>query len=504
MSVRTRGRGCKAFFAASLCLGAWMAQAQPALSLPFDAVLRDDIAWLVDRGVLSLPLSTWPMPTRMLEAALDQPATTGLTPADADALERVRRALRRSAPGLDIGLRVDSARHPALDAGDDPRGAAEAAVTLRASDAGSGDLRWGAQLRLVAMADPLASSDRTVSLAGSYVALDLPAVQILLGEVDRWWGPGRYSSTILSNAAPPVPAVVLRRHRDTAPGWAGLRWVGPWGYELSFGQLRDYQPAETRTLGMRVYARPLDGLEIGLARRIQWGGEGRPDGAGAFVDALLARTNVGDDERAADPSNELAGIDLRMSGAGPGGSAWVGHAQLIGEDEAGKLPSRRIATAGAQLKHPWNGGRLAWSVEASDTTLSREFGIGDTRDAAPAYRHSSYLDGYYHQGLPIGAAIGGGGRIVGGGVDWVPACSSGACRRLHFAVFDARLSERGDEPLNAVFGASGRLRGLALEWAVERDSFDCSIGLSVQHYPASDRRTAGLTAALRFPLLIRP
>ena len=117
-------------------------------------------------------------------------------------------------------------------------------------------------------------------------------------------------------------------------------------------------------LGMRVYARPFAGVELGLSRHLQWGGEGRPRGTRALADAVLARTNVEDAERGSDPSNELAGIDLRLAGRSEGGWAWVGHAQLIGEDEASKLPSRRIATAGYSSSNRgatagWNGASKA-------------------------------------------------------------------------------------------------------------------------------------------------
>ena len=231
--------------------------------------------------------------------------------------------------------------------------------------------------------------------------------------------------------------------------------------------MRDYRPPGTQMLGMRVYARPFAGVELGLSRHLQWGGEGRPRGTRALADAVLARTNVEDAERGSDPSNELAGIDLRLAGRSEGGWAWVGHAQLIGEDEASKLPSRRIATAGLQLKQPWCDGRLEWSVEGSDTLLSREFGLGSGRAPAPAYRHGSYVDGYYHDGLPIGAGIGGGGRLCTLGLAWVPACADD-CKRVRMAVFDGRVNEQGTEPLNALFGERGTVRGLRLELSTTR------------------------------------
>ena len=40
-----------------------------SLLAPTDRGLRADLAWLVDRGVLSLPLGTWPMASSTLQAA---------------------------------------------------------------------------------------------------------------------------------------------------------------------------------------------------------------------------------------------------------------------------------------------------------------------------------------------------------------------------------------------------------------------------------------------------
>ena len=469
--------------------------AAPGLVVAGHDGLREDIEWLVDRGVLDLPLSTWPMPLALLQPALWSARQRAGAGPDADALGRVERSLWRQRAGASALLRLNTARHPSLDAGARARGSAEAALVLHAESA-----RWAAQLQFNSIAEPIGHSGRNVLLAGSYVALSLPTAQLTLGEVDRWWGPGRYSSSILSNAAPPFPALILARTLDAAPPHRWLSWIGPWGYELSLGQMRDYRPADTKLIGLRLYARPWRGWEIGAVRHIEWGGAGRPDDPRALWDALLARTNVEDAMRHTDPSNELAGVDLRISGRANAGWVWVGHAQLIGEDEAGKLPSRRIATVGAQLKHPWRTGRLEWSIEGSDTMLSRELGLGLERGSPqPAYRHGAYIDGYYHDGLPIGAGIGGGGRLYTLGLGWVPACAA-ECRRVRLAVFDARLSERGPEPLNAAFGKQGALRGLNFEVAAATATFDWSLGLSVQRYPAGPRPSVGILASVRRPL----
>src|SRR5690606_7523978 len=117
------------------------------------------------------------------------------------------------------------------------------------------------------------------------------------------------------------------------------------------------------------------------------------------------------------PSNELAGFDLRLSRRLGGSAAASAYAHLVGEDEAGHLPSHLFGLVGLQLKHAVGGQRLEWTLEAVDTETSRLFGAGSGRHG-PAYAHGVYRDGYYHLGLPLGAHIGG-GRSASLGVAWV-------------------------------------------------------------------------------------
>ena len=68
---------------------------------------------------------------------------------------------------------------------------------------------------------------------------------------------------------------------------------------------------------MRVEFEPtlVEGLEIGLFRMMQLGGEGRPQGLSIWVDAfltrqILVRTREGTPK---EPGNQLAGLDLRWN-----------------------------------------------------------------------------------------------------------------------------------------------------------------------------------------------
>src|SRR5690606_39032635 len=108
-------------------------------------------------------------------------------------LRRVERALRRDTAPLALTAGVNSGRHPALDGEPAVRGTAQAGAGLRVHGE-----RWSARLQLGALADPLARPRRHATLAGSHVALELPDAVLAFGAVDRWWGPGRFASPVLS------------------------------------------------------------------------------------------------------------------------------------------------------------------------------------------------------------------------------------------------------------------------------------------------------------------
>ncbi len=475
--------------------------AEPATSglsllAPSDRGLRSDLAWLVDRGVLSLPLGTWPMPSSTLRAAWSGVDARTLDAADADALARVQRAVRRSTDTVRLAARVNSARHPALDGSDAARGAGNGTLSFYA-----GSEQWGGQLTLGVVADNLTPDGQQGNLDGSYLAALLPGTVVAAGATDRWWGPGQFASPILSTAARPIAGVIVRRAEDHAPETPWLHWIGQWGYELSAGRLAHYDPDGTRTIGLRFYTRPWPNVEVGLSRSVLWAGEGQPHNWVAFRNALLGRSNIDDPAtQGADPSDEISGLDLRISAADAWGGSWAGYLHLVGEDEAGGAPTKLFGTIGVQAKSVIARQRFEATLEATDTVLSRLFGLGPNPTDYPAYTHSTYLQGYYQGRLPIGANIGGGGYLYTLGLGWTPIDHPDQLR-LYGTVFGGHVSEAGPQTINAAFGAPGRLNGLSL--ALEGESaagVKWQIGVSVQRYAGGDRPVTGLQAGIDVPL----
>jgi hypothetical protein len=455
--------------------------------------LRADLAWLADRRVLSLPLTTWPLPMLMVQAAIARVEAADLSPADRAALERTRRALERIVGPVTVAASFNTARHPSLDGQTSTRARSELSLALSRFDEST-----ALKLRISKQDAPLQDPSPSVLLDRSYLGVALAQTMVMFGSLDRWWGPGLYASPILSDAASPIPSLMLRRMSDTAPTFALLEWLGPWGYELSLGRLQNYTPSGSRTIGLRIFSRPLSGLEIGASRSITWAGEGRPDGARALFNALTGRSNTDDPIGNPDPSNELAGFDLRVSLPTAAG-AWVGYTHVVGEDEADYAPSRLIGTLGTQYKHAVGEHRLEWSAESTDTELGRLFGLKPMGRRGSAYRHSTYVDGYFHRGLPIGATIGGGGISVTLGVAWV-APPGHPLDRVSVSATEARINQDGPDALNLAFGEPARLHAVSFRVQSAGRAARWHLGLSMQRLQPAARREIGVIGGVEVPL----
>jgi len=439
--------------AAALCAANEAAASSAALIDADNRQLRQDIQWLIDRGIIEFSASTWPVSIDALEFAIAHKFPVELTRADHEALRSVQRLLQLEREAFGVELGTVSRAHPALADGEDARSRGRLGVYARGE---MGNL--AGRLQANGMADPSGAAHSNTNLEGSYVSGAFLGQIVYAGQLARWWGPGQDQSLIWSDSAEAIATVGLRRGRETAPDSPWLSWIGPWGYDLSVGTLRHYRSNPgTRILGMRLYARPMRGLEIGASRFIQWGG-GDGGGLASLGDALVGRANSPD--RPA--NNEIAGFDLRY-GMAFGDSAMAFYGQAVGEDEAGSWPAKYIGLLGAEYRHGWSSARLHWYVEAADTKVNRAFRAGARGEPHVAYEHSFFRDGLRHDGLPIGAWIDGDARMYSAGLN---VAAGGALDfRYGFRVFhvaaDAGAGWRG-----ARVHAPGSFQGgrMAISW----------------------------------------
>jgi hypothetical protein len=367
---------------------------------PGREAIRHDLQLLADSGVVQTPVTTWPLIWTDVVEDIDEAEPQ---PIDVlTSMERLRdegraatetdRILRRIRIGLEDEPRV------MRTFADSPRERGE----LEAGFSRTGD-RLAYRLNVVRV-------EGTVDEwrpDGSYLSLRAGNWALVGGYPERWWGPGLEGSTILSTNARPLPQVGIQRidSRPFSPRW--LRWIGPWNLVSFFGAFDDDRTIDdARLFGLRLTARPLPRLEIGLSRTAQFCGEGRQCDLSTFGNVLLGRDNRGVNVSDADePGNQLAGFDLRW--ALPD-NPFAFYMQWTGEDsrQGGPWIGSWLRLAGGEH---WSTLRGGWQqrthFEVADTRCKEGGGGFGTRKFNCAYQHGLYATGYRYENRPLGHAI---------------------------------------------------------------------------------------------------
>jgi len=435
--------------------------------LPLDRPLRNDLQLLNDAGVLNLPLSTWPIPAASV-ASLREADLSSQPDGVRGAHARVLRELDRR--GASVELRAANELNPRTHFGDQPINRYETRVAY-----GWQGERFGGRLQgnLARDAD---NEDTEAQLDGSYLAMSLGNWLFSAGAQDRWWGPGWEGSLILGDNARPVPSVAFDRLDTSASESAWLSWLGPWSFSGFFGQLESNRDdaARTKLFGFRFVFRPLDGLELGLSRTAQWGGKGRPEDWSSFWNALIGRSNQGDDDPDLEggDANQFAGYDFRW--ASPIGSApYALYGQLIGIDEAGYLPYKFIGLGGVEFWGTYFGRQARLNVEVANTEVE----FYKSERGGLAYVHSFYTDGYRHRRRVLGHSMDGEGLMVSAGAQWVDRKGDA------WHLLTRRTDQNKIGGTNRAFGVEeeAAILGLELTHARERGPHKFVLSLGAEH-----------------------
>ena len=397
--------------AGPLVLGALLAAGSAGagpFAPPGDTALRHDLQRLNDAGLIDLPLTTWPLSWRDIDGRLADVGPGDLPPSVAAAYLRVKERSRQETAGASgYRLSVSAAGNPRAVRGFEEVPREEGAVTAGLSWLGE---RLAINLNAQVVADP--SDEDEFRPDGTWVGLSLGNWLLSAGWQERWWGPGRDGSLILSSNARPAPGIAIQRDQSAAFESRWLRWIGPWSLSAFMNRLDDERAVDDALLfGLRLSFRPLDSLEIGLSRTAQWCGDDRPCDLGAFGDLLLGNDNRGvnvDPEE--EPGNQLAGIDIRWSL--PGDTPLALYMQWIGEDtrQGGPQPGSWLRQVGIEHWGDAFGLEHRTHLEMADTTC-REGGFGFA-DAKPdcGYEHGIYRTGYRYRGRVMAYPTDGDGR----------------------------------------------------------------------------------------------
>ena len=217
-------------FLLALFLAAPLAALAQPLAAPGDLLLRNDLQLLNDIGATNFPLTAWPLSNGDIRAALDG--------VEADSLSiKARAAYRRTLDRVRYEMDTDivSTRFE-LSGSVEPRFIRTFENTprdegeLRANVSWLGE-RFTVNLSATAVANPFDGDEFRPD--GTYIGVALGNWMLTAGWQERWWGPSRDGSLVLSTNARPSPGISIQRNVSAPFETKWLSWMGPWTFRAS-------------------------------------------------------------------------------------------------------------------------------------------------------------------------------------------------------------------------------------------------------------------------------
>ncbi len=381
-----------------------MAGVASPVSGPGDTQFRNDLLLLNDSGITNIPVNTWPIALGDVAVALNGVEIESSSPSVRSAYDRVKDRARYELETNTVGVRlgVSGAYNPRTIRSfeNTPRDEGEAQAAL--SWLGE---RFTVNLAATYVANPLDGDEFRPD--GTYLGVALGNWMVTAGWQERWWGPGRDGSLILSTNARPAPGVGLQRISSVPIETKWLSWMGPWTFATFMNILDDERVVDDAWLfGMRGSFRPpRTGLEIGISRTAQWCGDGRPCDLKTFIRLLNGNDNRGANIDLEDePGNQLAGIDVRW--ALPKQIPVALYMQWIAEDTRRTGAQLQLWTKLLGAEHWGSIGELSHRTHFEFTNSSSHKGALGEGSIVPniAYEHSIYKTGYRYNGRSLGFA----------------------------------------------------------------------------------------------------
>ncbi len=442
-----------------------------AFSSPWISVeetrLKQNLHLLNDTGAISMQLSTWPVMWSDVQTAIYGIDSAKLNKSQLMALKEIQFEMRyqtKNEMKRSLELAASSSRAVFRDfSGQELEKGRISHIFDWDGEA------YSFQLQANLTTDP--GEDTVESqIYGSYFAGVFGNWVLGIGAIDRWWGSSSQSSLILGNNSQAIPAVFFRTKGVQSFETLWLSWIGDWQFVSFIGQLESNRVIpEAKITGMRFNFQPFDGFEIGLSRGMQWGGEGRSESLTTFLKSLTSQGENSEDQA----GNQLAGYDLRYNFLRMQSYGAAIYAQLIGEDEAGYLPSKFTSQLGLEFNTVLSSGNsLNMFVEHTNTVAGS---IGG-KQFDTAYSHSVYKSGYRYRGRSLGATYDNDAKVFSGGLSYQLFESS---QKISGVVSRIQLNTDGNPGSNTISASSLDLYGIDLSY--QRLVFDGQLDLSVNY-----------------------
>ena len=375
-----------------------------------DFALRNDIQFLADTGIITVPVTTYPLMWNAIMPDIRKADLQPLTDAQKLAVRNIHRhfgfvSRKNNISRIKLYAASSDQRFTSFGSNDfDQGGVSLSQEYLGESLAGKVQFNYRAGLDH----DNAINQGNDYNMDGSYLAYKMGNWVLSAGIIDRWWGPGVDSSLIMSSNARPLPALSLTRNSSKAFETPWLSWLGPWTLTTQMAQQESDRVVEKPLIwSSRATIRPFRGLEIGTSWSVQWAGKGQPSSIRDFFDIIFGGVECAngasecDDDLNTNKGNHLAGYDIRWSDT-LFNTSYAIYTQVIGEDASPNgLISDKASMYGAELRFITWGQRILTSLEYSDTQVSCR-NAEDTYQNC-FYEHNIYESGYRYYRRAIGS-----------------------------------------------------------------------------------------------------
>ena len=378
---------------------------------PDNLALRNDIQLLADSGIITAPVTTYPLMWNAIKQDIMTAKLYLLNDEQKQALNHVRYNYRYASDNKNItkkSIYLASNENRFTSYGNDnfDQGNIELSDEFFVGNL-AGKLQVNYRIGLDD--NPELNQGSDINIDGSYLAYKLGNWVLSAGAIERWWGPGIDTNLIMTTNARPLPALSITRDNSAAFETPWLSWIGPWTLTAQMAQLEeDRAVADTLMWSSRATIRPLRGLEIGAAWSFQWAGEGQPSSMKDFFKILLGGQECVNGDPNCDASqntyqgNHLAGYDIRWSDTILD-LPYAVYFQTIGEDGSPNsgLITDKASMFGIESRFTLFKQRIFANLEYTDTQVACN-GTGTTTLNC-FYEHNTYKSGYRYYRRTIGS-----------------------------------------------------------------------------------------------------
>ena len=377
---------------------------------PNDLALRNDIQLLADSGIITAPVTTYPLMWNAIKDDITSVNTSLLSHVQLQALNHVRYSFKYASTNANttkktIYLASSANRFTSYGNDNYDQGNIELSDEFFVGNL-AGKLQVNYRIGLDD--NPELNQGSNANLDGSYLAYKLGNWVISAGAIERWWGPGIDTNLIMTTNSRPLPAIAITRDNSAAFETPWLSWIGPWTLTAQMAQLEESREVPNALLwSTRGTFRPFRGLELGASWSLQWAGDGQPSSAGDFFKAITGGQECANGEPTCDPSmltqfgNHIAGFDARWSGT-VFDLPYAIYGQRIGEDSPdGGLITDKADLFGIETRFTLFDQRIMANIEYTDTQVA--CGGRDSTYLNCYYEHTTYESGYRHYRRTIGS-----------------------------------------------------------------------------------------------------